>query len=342
MDERQQQIKEGAGLEESRLNTEFIDFVQRWGGPFLILCAVVMASWAGWNWWQKRQAQQIDDAFAQYEAQIAGGNPSPEALKAVALEFEGIGSVSSMARLDAADVYASSIRSGVKAGRTLNQDGSLASPDDAVTEEERGRLIDQATALYQQVFDKVSGTPGKALLAIRAAHGLAAMAESRGDIAAARGLYERVIQIAEANSYANHVSLAKERLAGLDGIATPIVMLTQSDLAVRPVPPEMLQPEFPVLDPEAGPAGPLVPGDLDQPTVNPFNPESGPGLPFPPSPFAPAPAGEPGTPPGSAPEPGSGSGSDPQPEPPAAPPAAEPGTEPETPPATPPVTPPGR
>src|SRR5688572_10639695 len=116
MDERHQQgLKEGAGLEESRLNTDFIQFIQRWGGPFLLICAGIMAAWAGWNWWQRQKADRVDEAFAQYEAQVAGGNPSPEALKAVADEFEGVASVSLLARLDAADVYAASIRSGVKA-----------------------------------------------------------------------------------------------------------------------------------------------------------------------------------------------------------------------------------
>lgn len=324
MDERQQQIKEGAGLEESRLNTEFIDFVQRWGGPFLILCAVVMAGWAGWNWWQKRQSQQVDDAFAQYEAQIAGGNPSPEALKAVAEEFEGVGSVSMLARLDAADVYTGSIRSGVKAGVTLNPDGTPASPDDVLSEEDRARLLEQATALYQRVFDSASAATGKGLLAIRAGFGLAAMAECRGDIAAARGFYERVVQIGEANAFANHVALAKARLGGLEAVATPVALLAQADLPVRPAPPA---PELPGFGPDANPAGPLPTG-LDQPTINPFNPEATPTTPSTepapaPAPVTPDPAGvTPASPPAQQPDPQT-------------PPVANPGSQPTVPPTPP-------
>lgn len=324
MDERQQQIREGAGLEESRLNTDFIDFVQKWGGPFLILCAVIMAGWAGWNWWQKRKAEQIDAAFAQYEAQIAGGNASPEALKAVAEEFEGIGSVSLLARLEAADVYATSIRAGVKTGVTLNADGTLASPDDALSAEDRERLIDQARGLYQQVMDKASASTGKGLIAIRAGYGLAAMAECDGDIGAARGHYERVIEIAEANGFNNHVTLARGRLEGLEQVAAPVALLSTADLAVRPAPPA---PELPAMPGDAGPAGPGLTGGLDQPVVNPFNPEGAPSVPSGGPPLAPEP--------GPAPDPAAPSGQ----------PGAEPGPgtsgEPSVPPAEP-STPPGR
>lgn len=326
MDERQQQIKEGAGLEESRLNTDFIDFVQRWGGPFLILCAVVMGAWAGWNWWQKRQAQQIDNAFAQYEAQIAGGNPSPEALKAVAEEFEGIASVSLLARLDAADVYAGSIRAGVKAGATLNQDGTLAAPEDALTDEERSRLIDQATGLYQNVLDAASAAKGKVVLAIRAAYGLAAMAECRGNVAGARTEYERIVRLAEAGGLTNHVRLARARLDGIEELASPITMLSQSELAQRPAPPA---PELgPALGPDLGPAGP-APTGFEQPFESPFTPTApaspgalpgttpGTGEPEPqPEPGATEPgATEPASPDPNAPEPG-GAAPPPPPTPP--------------------------
>jgi predicted negative regulator of RcsB-dependent stress response len=322
MDERQQQgLREGAGLEESRLNTDFINFVQRWGGPFLLLCAALMAAWAGWNWWQRQQADRVDEAFAQYEAQIAGGNPSPEALKAVADEFEGVASVSLLARLDAADVYTASIRSGVKAGADLNPDGTLASPDDALTQEERDRLLEQAATLYQRVFDTASRATGKGVLAIRAAYGLAAVAETRGDIADARGHYERIIEIAEANSFTNHVELARARIEGLDALASPITMLSQADLPERPAPP---QPELPTLPGMDEPAGPTI----DPIAPNPFNPEGGdpltPGLPgmelpdpnqpapseptpadplTPPDEPAPAPAGNEPAPTGNEPEP---------------------------------------
>ena len=37
MDERQTQIRQGAGLEESRINTEFLDFLNKWSSPVLIV-----------------------------------------------------------------------------------------------------------------------------------------------------------------------------------------------------------------------------------------------------------------------------------------------------------------
>lgn len=305
MDNRNQQIREGAGLEESRLNTEFIDFIQKWGGPFLILCAVAMGGWAAWNWWTKQQAQKLDIAFAQYEAQIAGGNPNPAALEDVAREFQGVASVSLLARLDAADIHLAAARSGVRSGATLNPDGTLASPDDAITEEDRTRVLAQASALYQMVYDEAFAARGKSLLAIKALYGLAAVAECKGEIPAARDQYQRIVEIAEAAGLDNHAALARARSESLDRLASPPVLLATASLPQRPAPPTPeLPPLTPEMPPDTGPVGPVAPSLLDQPLSNPFNPEPEPsGLPNPLAPPATAPGGTPGTPPDPAPTP---------------------------------------
>lgn len=327
MDERQQQIRAGAGLEESRLNTEFIDFIQKWGGPFLLLCAAIMGAWAAFNWWNKQQAERLDEAFGQYEAQLAGGNPSPEALKAVAAEYEGVASVALLARLDAAEVYMGSVRSGLKAGAAPTPDGTAA-PEDLLTDDDRTRLLSQAESLYRQCFDQASGARGRSLLAIRAAYGLAAVAECRGEFDAARGHYERIAEIADTAGLANHAAFARSRLGDLNDIQTMPRLWAAAELAQKPIP--------------------EIPENTGLEGLMPFDPGAIPMAPETLGPIAPGPVA-PGTDPGFDP------GALPTPDPMSAPGGAEPGSSdpgttvpgaanPETPagdpPADPPATPP--
>lgn len=306
MDERQQQIRAGAGLEESRLNTEFIDFIQKWGGPFLIICALLMGAWAGWNWLERKKSQRLDEAFGQYEAQLAGGNPSPEALRAVAEEFSGIASVSLLARLNAADIYLAAIRSGVRTGATLNPDGSLASPDDALTPEDRQRLMAQAAALYQAVADAATASTGRALIAIDALHGLAVLAECRGDIDAAKAQYERIVQIASQGGYEHHARLARARIDSLPELAGEITLPSAAELAVRPAADPF---NFDLFNFDPSGLGEL-PSGLTDPLLDPFSLEGG----LPAGPVAPG-----------LPEPQPEPGSEPEPQPvPPAPPSPEP------------------
>ncbi|MCA9288823.1 MAG: hypothetical protein KDA05_09580 [Phycisphaerales bacterium] len=342
MDERQQQIRAGAGLEESRLNTEFIDFIQKWGGPFLLLCAAIMGAWAASNWWNKQQAQRLDEAFGQYEAQLAGGNPSPEALKAVAAEYEGVASVALLARLDAAEVYMGSVRSGLKAGATLGPDGTAAA-EDLLTDDDRTRLLSQAEGLYRQCFDQASAARGRSLLAIRAAYGLAAVAECRAEFDAARGHYERIAELADTASLSNHAAFARSRLADLGDIQTMPRLWAAAELAQKPIPEvpegtglEGLMP----FDPGAIPTAPETLGPV-APGMDPgLDPGALPALDPPAAPGAPEPAGtepgttEPGTTePGATPPAGTDPGS-------SEPGAADPETPPSDPPADPPAAPP--
>ena len=189
MDERQQQIRAGAGLEESRLNTEFIDFIQKWGGPFLIICALLMGAWAGWNWLERKKSQRLDEAFGQYEAQLAGGNPSPEALRAVAEEFSGIASVSLLARLNAADIYLAAIRSGVRTGATPTPRTVVAC---ALTPR-TARLMAQAAASPGR--PRCLHRRQRKALRHRRLHGLAVLPVPRRDRRPAH--HDRIVQVAE-------------------------------------------------------------------------------------------------------------------------------------------------
>src|SRR4051812_13198792 len=114
MDERQTQIRERAGLEESRLNQEFIEWLRKWGTPIMLVVAVVAAAYALKDRWNKAADNKIDQGWQELEAVKQGGNVSPDALISLASDYEGVAAISPMARLEAADAYLDALRRGIK------------------------------------------------------------------------------------------------------------------------------------------------------------------------------------------------------------------------------------
>src|SRR5690606_41971572 len=105
MDERQTKIKEGAGLEESRLNTEFIDFLQRWGTPALLVVAVIALGYFGYQRLQMARTEKVNQAFVELEAALSTDNPNPRALEDIAATYSSTRAVPHIASLTAADGY---------------------------------------------------------------------------------------------------------------------------------------------------------------------------------------------------------------------------------------------
>ncbi len=251
MDERQQQIRERAGLEESRLNQDFIDFLQKWGSPLLMVVALVALGYVGWQKYQKREDEKVGAAFAALEAARSGANPSPDTLISVADEWKGRGAVPLLARREAADIYLDCAARGIKPGTTVNNDGTLANADDEVkTPEEREELLKQAESSYQWIVDQTRNDDDKSPHTMAGLYGLAAVAETRGDWDKAKGYYDQVIAIAEHKGFANHVAVAKKRRDSLGELAKaePVPYKAQ-------VPPgiEQPKPEVPTLTPSAAP-----------------------------------------------------------------------------------------
>ena len=70
LDARQRQIKEGAGLDESRVNQEFVEFLRVWLPWILGAIALVLGGWVGWQRWTQHKHQVIAQAFADYDAAV--------------------------------------------------------------------------------------------------------------------------------------------------------------------------------------------------------------------------------------------------------------------------------
>lgn len=218
MDERQTQIRERAGLEEARLNQDFIEWLQRWGPWIVGTAAVAALSYAGWTRYQQHITLKEDRAFEEFEAARGSDNPSPESLLAVA-EAHSSGAVPVLARLAAADGWLDAVRRGVQPGATVNQDGTLANVEDALPEADRERLLARAAEQYQWVVDNTQAKPGQVVHTIAGLFGLAAVAESKGDNAGAQSAYERIASLAESASLPAYVKVARERIASLGTLA---------------------------------------------------------------------------------------------------------------------------
>ncbi len=254
MDQRQTKIVEGAGLEESRLNTDFIRWLQRWGSPLLLVLAGVAGAYSAWNWWQRAQTRANNEARAQLdEAQKAG---SPDGLLRIASDHAGRPAIAAIATLSAADVYLNSGMTRVAPG------GKPENEADRLNDEQRKANLEQAKNLYTDVVAKIGADRDRALIGLNARFGAAAAAATLGDIPGATALYAEAAEAAKAANLPGLAERAERAKESLDRAAKLPPLHTKEAVAAsaRPAP---LAPILPGGDPTAlpdpGPLGPLAP-----------------------------------------------------------------------------------
>ncbi len=289
MEERHAQIRERAGLEESRLNFEFIDWLRKWGSHLLVLAAVAAAGYWAYQRYERMQADKADTAFRELAAATEGGDFSPDLLIKVADTYEGVGSVSALARMAAADGYLNGVRLGVRPGATLDNDGNLKSPDDALSEADRKAYLEHAQELYQRVFDTVKADPSKMVIRVGALSGLAAVAECRAEFDKAKGYYQQIIDATKEGTFKALAEVAQKRIESLSTLADATNFPAKAQLPK--VPKELDD----LLNPPPPPApAPMTSGPGAAPAAGaPTAPAAAPG--------ATPPAATPGTTPGGTP-----------------------------------------
>jgi hypothetical protein len=282
MDERQAQIRERAGLEESRLNQEFIEWLQKWGTWILVGIAVVAGGYALRDRFQRSQNTKLDEGFAELESATSGGNASPDTLLTIAGDYQGKASIEPMARLEAADAYLDAVCRGVKPGAAFDaKDGTLIKPEDALTDADRADFLNKAAEQYQLAYDESANNAGRKVLAIGALYGLAAVAESKLDLTKAKGYYDQIVTLAEANKFPGQAAVAKQRIAKLGDLSNVPKVYSKTEL---PPPPKREEPPAPApAAPVPAPAAP-APG-AEAPAPSP----SAPATPSNPAPTNPAP-----------------------------------------------------
>ncbi len=274
MDDRQTKIREGAGLEDSRVNQDFIDFLNKWSSPVLIVLAVGALVYAGLQYLDRRQKARIDRAFGEYEAAIAGGNPSPSSLESIASEpSNDVRSVPELALLKATDIYLEAAMRGVAPGAQIDPvTQTFSNPDDLLNDEQRGQYLDQAKSTAQKVYNACKDDPAKAVLTMQALSRLAAVAEGKKDFAQAKSYYEQLKSLGEKQQFEPIMAFADERIANLPSLESLQPLPTEAQ--VPPLNPPVETPESTSTpDPNAGsgaaPGADQRDGGVEQPANEP-------------------------------------------------------------------------
>jgi len=194
MDDRHQQIRENAGLDESKLNQDFIDFIKKYTTPTVVVILLIVAGFWGWNKYSASRERSFASAFAELEsAQLAG---KPENLLAVAEQHSNYPGVAEMARLYAADAYLDCFRTGVKPMSPLDETGKPKFAEDVLDEKGMQEYLGKAATIFDAVVNRTSGKKDQLQFTIGGLFGLAAVAESRHENDKAKGYYERIKALA--------------------------------------------------------------------------------------------------------------------------------------------------
>ena len=283
---RLQQIQQQQ-LTESRLNDDFLYWLKNKGPNYLFVILLGLCAVMGWNLWQKKKGEARTAAWADL-----GSATLPAAYEEVAATHKGIDSVDAWAFLSAADRYMSSIQSGNRFDRQASD------ADYRLTPELREQWLAEAERLYGQVIGaaQTSGEKEKAGFIIAAHFGKAAVAESRGNLDAAKRELDEAAAAA-GTAWEPLARVARERADSLATVATLPRFPTRAELPASTAPASLQSPlEPPVIDEN------LIRELLTPSAGQPIEVPSGA------APATPPPATPPATPPPGAGGTGSGSG----------------------------------
>lgn len=227
MAESNRQIREGAGLEESRLNTEFIAWLQTYGFWLLMLVAIAAVGFKGWTWYENKVEKGTDEAWAKYEA--AGQSRNPTTLEREADE-SSVRAMAALARITSADLRMDSFRTGVPAGTQLEPGGVFPKDVTPLTDAQRQEELAKAAALYQRVFDDTKDDEGQIHTTIAALAGLQSVDESKGDFEAARAKLQQIIDRANAAGFPERAKAAEKARETLDTLKNAPKLYAEADL----------------------------------------------------------------------------------------------------------------
>jgi len=278
----EQNLRTSQSAAEDSINVEFLEWLKKWGPNIIIAVALVVILFQGSQWWMQR----IEDKQSVAWADLANTN-NVAGLLAVADEKRGIGSVSELAWMKAAQQHYQTIildkpleidaLSGSDDGDALSGDGKgdTSETADGVTDsaeedsgadsaadetkerpthlsaEDRADLLAKMSQLYQRVIESTKDDPDKDVLQIQATYGMAMVAEMQLDLDSARASYERVRSLCE-GKYPKMAKLAEARIADADRDVKPIEILSNDE--VKKIEESTTVPEL-LERPEEAPAG---------------------------------------------------------------------------------------
>lgn len=230
MEQRQQQVQVGAGLQESRLNTDLINFLQKYGSWAVYALLVVVLAYVGNNWWKQQQEKKLDAAFADFRAALDSGNPA--SLVDVATGHPG-STVANMAKVSAAGMYVDLARKGLKPGANF----AAPTPEDRLDEAGKRNMQAEATKLIDAVL---ANSDSNASLKQQARWFRATLQADSGDVAGAVKTMEEVAASAKAMGFTDQETKATQRIEHLKRLASIKPLLSRADLPESAREPEVV------------------------------------------------------------------------------------------------------
>lgn len=221
-------------LTESRLNDDFVFWLKKNGMNTLLVVLMAACAFLGYDYWRRKSVEKTAGVWEQLSTVTM-----PEDFEQIAREHPEVPQAAMTALLQAGDLRLRQLQSGV----LVAAQGTTP----AVPLDEAGRKIaqDAADENYSKAAEfarQVAGgnKSGATLVTLQSLFGRAAVAESRGDIDAARKLLVEAEALAGEN-WAPIAKLAKARIEGLVAIAEPLKLPTNADLpapvSIAPVQP---------------------------------------------------------------------------------------------------------
>ncbi|MDG2201457.1 MAG: hypothetical protein P8K80_09800 [Phycisphaerales bacterium] len=171
-----------SSMNDDRLNEDFVVWLKTKGPTWLLMILIAVVAYLYIVNWKQGQINYRNEAWiALSEAQL------PTSLEDVAVQYPDVDSVGQQARIRAASMYLQSALLSRGIGSTTENPIALGAED-------RVFNLERAAALYQDVVNADTGDEGDTVIAYTAMNGLAAVSESKGDLADAASWYRKAAE----------------------------------------------------------------------------------------------------------------------------------------------------
>ncbi|GAB4518850.1 MAG: hypothetical protein Tsb0013_22910 [Phycisphaerales bacterium] len=227
MDDRQQQVKIGAGLEESRLNQELIDWLNKWGLRILLVVLLVVAGYQGTQLLEARAETARNRVFVNFYDTLTINDAG--AMLDYGDEHKDQPGIWELSYVRGGMMLLAEGTSGVRLG-AVNR--FAPTDEEKLSRDERMQRYARASEVFGALADKVEGDPVKRLMLLQALNGKASAELSLGNADEAKALFERVVEMAQENGYEDIAAFARVRLSNWDDLLTAPAIVSRDEMPV--------------------------------------------------------------------------------------------------------------
>lgn len=204
-------------LIEGRINEDFVDWLKTKGTSWLLVVVIALFVYAAIVRWRSHVNSYQSEAWGELSKAVLPSN-----YEDVADKYTDVGAVSQLARLRAGE----QLLAAVHTGKTLAADAASATP---LNDETRKDYLDKADRMFSKIVESDDKSDGMTLLATSAYNGRAAVAESRGDLDAAKRFYEQAADRASA-MFPQLAAQSRDHAKNIEQQAQPATLQTTAQI----------------------------------------------------------------------------------------------------------------